>query len=129
MSDIALRSYPEECCGFLFGYGNESQASAVEVKEVTNADPHNKHRHFTISPASYLMAERLAEKKQLALLGIFHSHPDQVAKPSNEDLTYALPNFYYIIISLTTSTISDIRCWKLDRQRNFKQIYLHHITL
>ena len=52
------------------------------------------------------------------LLGFYHSHPDHPARPSQYDLDHALPFFSYVIISVTSATLGDVRSWRLRDDRS-----------
>src|SRR5690554_5085356 len=86
MNDDATNAYPDECCGFMFGSegnaGNRTVSCAVPVH---NASVENRGRRFRISPRDYLNAEQYALDNDLMLLGVYHSHPDHPAAPSEHD--------------------------------------------
>ena len=73
-----------ESCAMLLGTHNDQQWNVKEVFLTRNA--HNESEtSFIISPEELLQGHQLAEKKQLELVGIFHSHPNSAASPSNMD--------------------------------------------
>ena len=73
-----------ESCAMLLGTHNEQQWNVKEVFLTRNA--HNDSTtSFIISPEELLEGHQLAEKKHLELVGIFHSHPNTAASPSNMD--------------------------------------------
>ena len=65
-----------------------------------------------------MRVERAADSAGAELLGFYHSHPDHPARPSQYDLDHALPNFSYIIVSVTSGTAADLRSWKLRADRS-----------
>jgi len=78
-----------ESCAMLLGTHNDQQWNVKEVFLTRNA--HNESEtSFIISPEELLQGHQLAEKKQLELVGIFHSHPNTVALPSNMDKKYMI---------------------------------------
>ena len=80
-----------ESCAMLLGTHNEQQWNVKEVFLTRNA--HNDSTtSFIISPEELLQGHQLAEKKHLELVGIFHSHPDTAASPSNMDKKYMKVN-------------------------------------
>lgn len=114
MEKHALKDYPNECCGFL--YGVEGNIRFIhEVKPVLNNVVENKKRKFEISLKDYLAAERFAAEHNLALLGIYHSHPDHPAVPSIHDFRQAVPFFSYIIVSVSENHVQALRSWQLDK--------------
>ena len=73
-----------ESCAMLLGTHNEQQWNVKEVFLTRNA--HNdSETSFIISPEELLQGHQFAEKKHLELVGIFHSHPNTAASPSNMD--------------------------------------------
>ncbi|MCX2473290.1 M67 family metallopeptidase [Pedobacter sp. MC2016-05] len=106
---IAISEFPKECCGFFWGDKNAIRLA----KEVKNNSFENKSESFRISDADYLSAEEFAEKNNVLLLGVFHSHPNQPALPSREDLDFAMPNFVNIIVSVGREGVREMRAWVL----------------
>lgn len=120
MREHALREYPHECCGALFGRSadaSSSQASHARrvdsVMPIDNVTDEDRRRRFSVSPRDYIRAEREALRLGLALLGFYHSHPDHPAEPSVTDRRFAQPGFSYPIISVTEGRTLDIRSWRL----------------
>ena len=73
-----------ESCAMLLGTHNEQQWDVKEVFLTRNA--HNdSETSFIISPEELLQGHQFAEKKHLELVGIFHSHPNSAASPSDMD--------------------------------------------
>ena len=73
-----------ESCAMLLGKHNVQQWNVKEVFLTRNADT-NSEETFTISPEDLLYGYKLAEEKHMELVGIFHSHPNSAATPSNTD--------------------------------------------
>ncbi len=113
METHAQASYPYECCGFFFGKEVEHSRQVLEVKAVVNSKDGDQRRRFEIAPLDYLKAERYALEQDLSLLGIYHSHPDHPATPSQHDLKQAVSFFSYIILSVGVKKINEITSWQL----------------
>ena len=80
-----------ESCAMLLGTHNNQQWNVKEVFLTRNA--HNESEtSFIISPEELLQGHQLAEKKHLELVGIFHSHPNTSASPSNMDKKFMKVN-------------------------------------
>lgn len=118
--DDALNTYPHECCGFLYGYEEQGRVVTLAV-EARNTREENRERRFEISAQEYLQAEQFADNNNLVLLGIYHSHPDHPAIPSDYDLKRALPWFSYIIVSVKNRKIAAFLSWKLNEQGRFEE--------
>lgn len=114
----ALKTYPAECCGFLWGHSGV----ITIAKEAHNVSQNDKLRHFEIHTSAFIAAEEFAETNGLTLMGVFHSHPDAVAEPSDTDLKSALPNFLYMIVSVRDHLIAEARFWILDEHRTFQEL-------
>jgi len=116
----ALETFPNECCGFMFGHDKE-QRKITECRSVTNSQEGDRRRRFEISPVEYLRAEKYALENNLELLGIYHSHPLHPAKPSEHDRVQAIGFFSYVITSVFQKDIRDTTSWRLNDQRQFDQ--------
>jgi proteasome lid subunit RPN8/RPN11 len=117
IKEHARRSYPEECCGFLFG-SSESDVKVVrELRELTNSSGENRSRRYVVTPEEYRDAEVWAEGKGLEVLGLYHSHPDHPSRPSQFDTDHALPWWSYVIISVEHGNPSSISSWVLKDDR------------
>lgn len=122
MIEDAIGSFPDECCGFFYGSEDARGNRAItHVLVVNNAKEGDKRRRFEISPKDYLKAERFADENSLQLLGVYHSHPNHPAIPSETDRLSAQPYFSYIIISVYNTEVKDIRSWRLNPQSQFEE--------
>ena len=73
-----------ECCGLLLGQGEA--VSDVALADNVAPDP---SRHFEIDPATLIAAEKYARQGGPSILGYFHSHPNGLAHPSEQDAASA----------------------------------------
>jgi len=119
-------SNSEEICGFLFGT-NSNTRQITGVKPTTNASAQDKNKTFAIAPLEYLQAEEYAANNDLELLGIFHSHPNHPATPSETDRLAAQPFFSYVILSVMEQKFADVRSWRLNNEKQFEEeIIIQH---
>lgn len=116
----AEMEYPFECCGFFFGEDSGNR-KITHIREVSNAKEGDKRRRFEISGDDYRKAEKFALEHDLDLLGVYHSHPDHPAEPSEHDRSVAMPNFSYIIVSVREGNQKEIRSWRLNDERQFEE--------
>lgn len=122
MVEDALQAFPDECCGFLFGTEDENGNRTVsDILLVNNAKEGDKRRRFEIAPRDYMDAEQHAEENNLLLLGVYHSHPNHPAIPSEHDRVAAQPYFSYIILSVLDKKIGPIRSWRLNDESQFEE--------
>ena len=87
----AVLSYPEECCGFLFGTENPSEIQIIRAESVSNERAGSRTHRYLMTPNQFLKAEKQAEKWDCQLLGGYHSHPDHEAYFSKKDREDAVP--------------------------------------
>ena len=91
------------------------------VTEVISADNQRNdsaRNRYLIDPLIYLKIEREADKRGLQVLGIYHSHPDVAARPSQFDLDHAWPDFSYLIISVVKGKAVESNSWRLRDDRS-----------
>ncbi|MEL7533535.1 MAG: M67 family metallopeptidase [Bacteroidota bacterium] len=122
VSDAEAR-FPNECCGFFYGKDDE-QRKITLAKAVINSKEGDQRRRFEISALDYMKAERFAMENDLSLLGIYHSHPNHPAIPSEHDRKQAVPTFSYIILSIQEGEFDHLRSWQLNPEEQFEEEYL-----
>ena len=83
LSEHADNEEPNESCAVLFGNHVNGDVNVKEVFITKNieASPIN----FTISNDELIECYKIAEIKEMEVVGIFHSHPSSIAYPSNTD--------------------------------------------
>ena len=121
MKTHALTIFPDECCGFLYGREQSDSRVISKIREVDNSKSGDKKRRFEISAKDYMLAEKFALENDLLLLGVYHSHPNHPAIPSEHDRVAALPYFSYVILSVTAGNIDHIRSWQLNEASQFEE--------
>lgn len=119
--------YPNECCGFFFGQ-EKNFRKVTRIKRADNIQSENRKRRFRIDPNEYRRAERFADQHELDFLGIYHSHPDHPAVPSEHDRSVALPYFSYIILSVTDGKAERVRSWRLNEEHQFDEEKLEELS-
>ena len=106
----STKSHPNESCAMLLGTYDNQQWNVKEVFLTNNME--KSETNFTISPEELLHGHQLAEKKQLELVGVFHSHPNSSAIPSDTDKKFMKGNpVPWIIHSVMNN---DIAAFVLD---------------
>ena len=90
LTEHSTRSHPNESCAMLLGTHDDQQWNVKEVFLTNNME--QSETNFTISPEELLHGYQLAEKKQLELVGVFHSHPNSSAIPSDTDKKFMKGN-------------------------------------
>lgn len=110
----------DECCGFFFGHEEGGDRVITKIMCVENS-AREKFRNFEIASKDYLNAENIAAKYNLQLLGVYHSHPNHPAIPSEHDRIAAMPYFSYIILSVMNKKFEAIRSWNLNSNFQFEE--------
>ena len=116
-----INSFPDECCGFMFGQEAGDVRTVTASLIVHNSKEGDKRRRFEISPLDYMNAERYADENNLLLLGIYHSHPNHPSIPSEHDRVAAQVYFSYVIISIKEKEFNTIQSWRLNEASQFEE--------
>jgi proteasome lid subunit RPN8/RPN11 len=116
--DHAKETYPEECSGVIVGMDTGEMKVVVGVWRAENTHEEERSRRFLIDPLIYMKLEQQANERDMDVLGIYHSHPDHPAEPSEYDREHAWPNFSYIIASVSSEQVEDMRSWVLKEDRS-----------
>ena len=110
--------YPHECCGLILGRVRECNKVATELRPQKNTRDDSPHNRYLIAPEAMLAAEREARLSGLDILGVYHSHPDHPARPSEFDRENAVPWYSYIIVAVAGGKDGDLTCWTLSDDRS-----------
>jgi proteasome lid subunit RPN8/RPN11 len=116
--DHAKDSYPEECAGALLGVASGETKIVVDVWRAENTHEEERSRRFLIEPLKIKEFEERAQERDMDLLGFYHSHPDHPAKPSEYDREHAWPYYSYVIASVGSDEVKDMRSWILRDDRS-----------
>ena len=86
---------PTEACGILAGRDGQVE----RLYKMTNADQSSDH--FMMAPEEQFKVIKDIRAAGRQMLAIYHSHPETPARPSTEDIRFALtPGVIYVIVSL-----------------------------
>jgi proteasome lid subunit RPN8/RPN11 len=80
----------------------------------------DQHRRYWIDPEMMLKVQREARDRNLDIIGVYHSHPDHPAIPSECDRRLAWPVYSYVIVSVQAGKAADFRSWRLDEEHQFQ---------
>lgn len=139
MKTHAQQCYPQECCGLLLGGMHPSlgdlQKTVDAVYPTDNVwdtavlvplaeDSHSNHltsaRRYAIAPRDLIAAQKYARTQGWDIIGVYHSHPDHAAVPSQCDRTWAWPHYSYVIVAVNQGISQDVRSWILNDQQQFQ---------
>ncbi|MCC5621316.1 Mov34/MPN/PAD-1 family protein, partial [Nostoc sp. CHAB 5715] len=87
----------------------------------------SKRRQYAIAPEVMLKTQREARNRSLNIIGIFHSHPDHPAIPSECDRLYAWQGYSYIIVSVQNGKAGELQSWSLDDTHQFQAEAIENI--
>lgn len=82
-----------------------------------------QERRYAIDPQDLLAALKDGRTRDLAIIGIYHSHPNAPAVPSGFDRNFAWPDYSYVILSVHSPQANDpidLQAWQLDAQGKFQ---------
>lgn len=142
LCDLAAAALPNECCGLLLGHGltggmHQRAIAVVDLWPAPNDweqladEPFRRldplpvgeagvERRYAIAPETFLAAMRAARSRQLDIIGVYHSHPQQPAIPSEFDRACAWPDYSYLILSVRGDRVVDWQSWRLDDHQQFQ---------
>ncbi len=139
ISAHAEQVYPEECCGLIAGEVVKPQSNsalqqqpvkqAVQLFPLINnwtpeaaptAESLTKARRYWIDPQDMLFVQKQARSQGLNIIGVYHSHPDHMAEPSECDRAGAWSAYAYVIVSVCEGKAVDVRNWALDSEHQFQ---------
>ncbi len=113
------RHYPEEGAGLILGKADAQARRATGLIHRANSfAPESRRRRYAIGPQEMLEAEDQAESLGVDIVGVFHSHPDHPARPSEFDLAWAMPWYSYVITSVSNGRAVESRSWRLSDDRS-----------
>jgi len=109
-----LRSYPYEACGLLLGRRSAAGIYVRQTIACRNELPLPEQQGaFSIDPLQLLAADDVETVEGDSLVGIYHSHCDAEAAPSESDLAASRlwPNLLWLIVAIKAETASDYAAW------------------
>lgn len=128
IEQTAVKRYPGECCGILFGKTDElrDNFTVMEIAEAPNTIPgEHSGAFYNIDPLTLYRYEKEYGAKGLEVIGFFHSHPDKPACLSDEDDRAMLPGMIYLITSSSLNRLMDIRAFiKPEPDAYFREVVI-----
>jgi len=114
---------PEECCGLVGGRSSSSggDAEGASVYPLRNVAP-DKSVAYDGDPQDLCEAQRMMRSRGEQLLGVYHSHPREVAPvPSESDVLLAYhPSAIYFIIGMDGGAADENTAASLHAFRIFR---------
>ena len=134
----AEQTYPDECCGLMLGtlkqdgsvshkvvkqlvaLENQWTPDRLAKRKAADRAAQSKRRRYWIDPKDMLRSQKSAREQGLNIIGVYHSHPDHVAVPSECDRALAWPEYAYVIVSVKKAKAVDTQNWALDAAHQFQ---------
>jgi proteasome lid subunit RPN8/RPN11 len=113
----AREGHPFEACGLLIGRADDDGAEVREVMRAENLATDRPRDRYRVDPADQLRAELRARELGLEVVGVWHSHPDRGATPSETDRAAAVPCYSYVILAVGARGVQDLRSFRLAGER------------
>ena len=109
MAEQARAEAPIEACGILAGTNGKAQ----RLYRMTNAE--HRGDHFMMNPKEQFAVIKDIRSSSLELLAIYHSHPETPARPSVEDVRFAItPGIIYVILSLMDNNDPVVKGFQIE---------------
>ena len=121
-------TYPQEGCGLMLGTLENDTLQIHQIIPTTNVWNHPEEAdrslrdRYEIDPREMLEAMKTARLNNLEIVGIYHSHPDHPASPSECDRSLAWLNYIYMICSVDSGSVIATTAWQLDEHQQFQLV-------
>lgn len=130
--------YPAECCGLMLGQivavkgqlqkqlmslyptKNAWDPATTSIEEQTSQQAMTTARRYWIAPQDLFAAQKYARTQGWDIIGVYHSHPNHEAVPSECDRKWAWPQYSYVIVAVKNGKASEFQSWMLDDQQQFQ---------
>lgn len=114
----AQQCYPYECVGLLLG-STANQHTLIQQTYPIENRIRSPQARFLLQPQSYLQADIWARAHNMDIVAIYHSHPDQAARPSAYDLAGLQATgtgWLYFIQSVYAGNAGDLCAWQVQHE-------------
>jgi len=115
----ARAGFPFEVCGFV---GGPQSGSGLAIRPATNVSSHPRDA-YDIAPEETLAVLLGFENRGSKITGLYHSHPNYPARPSQVDLRLAdMPDVCYLIVGVQergSQLEFDLRAYRISQQKAY----------
>jgi proteasome lid subunit RPN8/RPN11 len=120
----AEAAYPFEGCGLLLGplAKDKTATRVVTLKNMLREEGRGRF-DFTFSPKEFMEAQVAAEKENLDVVGLYHTHPDHPPRPSKTDESQPmLAGWINVIASVHGGKFKEAKAWwREDESQPFSE--------
>ncbi len=130
MEARAESAYPEECCGLLVGMREGASIRVSRAEPSANVAARqpgtDARRRFEVDPRLRLALMHELEESAEDIIGLYHSHPDHSARPSQHDRDSILePELLWLITAVEKGKADDTTAHLPDSDaHDFHALYL-----
>ncbi len=103
--------YPNECCGAMLGSIDGAEKRVAVALALENASAGSQRARYELRPEDLLNADREARRRNMDLVGIYHSHPDCGAYFSETDLKNSCPWYSFVVLSIQKGAFDHANSW------------------
>jgi proteasome lid subunit RPN8/RPN11 len=121
LAQWAHAGYPNESCGLLIGKRDNGGSIVRNVTYANNLNRERANDRYELDPQDFLAADEAARAQGMEVLGVWHTHPDHPALPSETDRAAAWPEWSYVIVEVTRDGVRDVRAWRLNETLAFDE--------
>jgi len=100
LAAAAVAAYPREACGLLIGRITVRAVEVVHIVVAANV-AEEPQRAFVVPAVTWFTATDWAAANGLAVVGVWHAHPDGAAVPSAADALAAWNDYACVIVAVT----------------------------
>ena len=103
--------YPNECCGAMLGSTGEAGKTVTVAMPLDNVSQGSQRARYELRPEDLLKADTEAARRNLEMIGIYHSHPDCDAYFSETDLKNSCPWYSFVVLSIQQGRFHHANSW------------------
>lgn len=107
----ARATYPNECCGAMLGDLDGGRKIVKVAMPLENVSSGPQRVHYELRSQDLLNADHEARRRNLDLVGIYHSHPDCAAYFSETDLKNSCPWYSFVVLSMQNGEFDHANSW------------------
>jgi len=110
----AWQAEPHEACALLLGETAEGVVTITQAVVMDNVTEGNPETSFEIDPGMHILMQKAARAGGPQIVGIWHSHPNGVASPSNADKAQSVERGWVWLITAAKDGAVDHAAFRAD---------------
>lgn len=111
----AKSALPREACGVLLGAASDNDWRVSGIEASRNVAPQDRHDRFEIDPALLMRLQKASRAGGPPMIGVYHSHPNGKAEPSETDLTSSWQTGWVWLITAIDGLHQETRAFARER--------------